>query len=842
MNSHAYRSIGIIIIILLVAILTSGFGFPGRSETINNVSLITDQPGNQNCANLDVVFLVDQSFGMSAPGTVEASDPLDQRKFAVGSMIDLLTGLSLDQCPGTHHRIGVISYGNFARVDLPLTDIAPTTPQQANDLRSDSGIKKNLVADNLGKNNPMLAFNAAWTMLRTAPDIASTGGSVRKKVVIFLTNAVPNCDTCSKDTVQAATEIESSVDSHFPFDSTLLGLETCLANLRLASQGEDIPPEKTNECLAGHAVQQDAYNNSIYIWTVFLRPPGYIQYADAYQHVVEHYKQMSESHGGDAIQLDANSLNQVPVTFRTILSSLAGVRPVLLKCGEFAVNPYLREARITVYKISPDLKVTLSYRDDQGNDQKVMSGQPSSPNAFNIENYYSFGANEAYLLEFPHPGIWQLTADNCAGLDTYYEQVDISSSRQVNIPDKVAEYNVAPFYDPDDPQYLSYQMRDSQTGTVVPQAALSQLAIDANAVVSGPDGQIEYPMAWDESTNTFRTKSPLQVKDPGVYTVRLVGNTHTHVGSPSPLSSVDPEQVFSSPLTLFDLTTQFTVYPVTPYSIKIISPKPNEVVYNVHQDLSGGWPLRPAPLQIQVQLSDQNGSAITSPKDYLSTTQNVLTAQVSSGTSKPQTVNLQLDPNIPGVFQGEIDNFDASGTYHIIVQMDRSAFLADKRPYQSKVEEDFKRIDTVFHNPVFYPFLFVLMCLGVFSVVFYNVATTNNKITGTLAFQDGKTTIAEFNLKSGRNWKTIGPRELKQYPQLMLKSIKAVNINQQRGKNRLGTGDFMEDSSFGSTAQKQIRVQCVSFANRHFVVDLDSGLPVNYDDATMAQMLYQPIE
>ena len=32
---------------------------------------------NQGCSNLDVVFIVDQSWAMSAPGTQEAVDPVE---------------------------------------------------------------------------------------------------------------------------------------------------------------------------------------------------------------------------------------------------------------------------------------------------------------------------------------------------------------------------------------------------------------------------------------------------------------------------------------------------------------------------------------------------------------------------------------------------------------------------------------------------------------------------------------------------------------------------------------------------------------------------------------------
>lgn len=833
-------------IIILVFLIVFNFGHVSASQIISKepASSSTFNSTPQDCASLDVVFIVDQSWTMSAPGTMEAADPHNERKYAVEAMVDLLTGLALDQCPGTHHRMGVISYGSKPRVDLPLTDIAPETASEANALRDQGGIiKKRIVADDMGANNPLPAFDQAYQMLRAAADIR-VAGQLRKKVIIFLTNGVPHCNECSKDPADETTKVKDRVNKLFPFDSTLLQLETCLADLRKEYPEEEIPPERTSQCLANYRPDQSAYDNSVYLWTVYLQPPGYDAYQYAYRgRVITSYEEMSRLHAGSAIELQSNSINDIPVTFRTILSSLAGVRPVLLQCSNFAMNPYLRQARITVYSISEENRITLAYQDVSGNRFEIKNGQPSSPGAFDLENYYEFGTNESYILNFPYPGIWSLTAENCNGLDVYYEKVEITSTQQIGLPAQIPQYEVAPFYDPEDPVYLTYQMRDTFTGTVVQQAAHPRFAIEAQATVTGPNGTIEYPMVWEPTSQSFRASEPLQVPSPGEYSVHIVGQTYTRDANPSPLESIDFEQVFPSPLTLFDITTKVNVFPVTPFKVEVIEPVPGGTITPIHENiLDGGWPLKIKPLRIRIRLLDRDGNPIDNPQDYLASTESAFTAQLFGNGKNSERVTLKPAPDTPGYFEGEIPNFEISGSQTVKVEMAQSAMLEDKRPYDRIVEANFSRVDSLWTQPAFYPALLVLLVVVSIASMVYNISIRTNKISGNLIFKDGMTTIAEFNLASGKNWRIISSRELDQYPQLMLKQIKAVNVKAPKVRRKSTEEIGIDTASFSDEMQKQIRLFCISENNRRFSIDLEPNLPVHYGDESFAQMVYEPLE
>jgi len=809
------------------------------SQSIDVSVLPLEIEGNQDCSNLDVVFIVDQSWAMSAPGTQEAADPNNERKFAVDAMIDLLTGLALDQCPGTHHRISVISYGSSARVDLAMYDIQPATADDANALRDpDAGIKKQIVADNLGSdNNPESAFNEAYKLWRTAP-VIDDDEHTTKRVIIFLTNGISK--SSPSDYAQSAAAVKGQVQTLFPFDGTLLGLENCLAEIRNKNADGYVEPVAASQCMAQYKPDKNSYEESAYIWTVFLKPPGYGKYGEAFQNIISNYEEMSKAHGGEAIELKPNSKKDIPSTFRKILSYLAGVRPVLLSCGEFAMNPYLKEARVTVYTIDPKFKITLSYKDESGVTHSITSGKADSEGAFQVKDYYSFGSNESYILSYPYAGIWNLTADNCDGLDTYYEQVVIDTSRELKIPDLIPQYEVAPFYDPEHEQPLIYEMHDKQSGNLISQASHPRFTVDAKATVTSPTGeQKEYTLKWDAAQQSFISTEPLLVAVAGVYNVRVIGNTFTHDGKPSPLDTTVPELVFDKPYALFDIDAQFEVGPVIPFTIDVVYPPQDKAIKNVHDLSFDRWPpLAVSPLPIQIRLLDRDGNMLPNPEEYLSSTQDVFTAYVEGGEKSAQ-VALQPDANNPGYFSGSAPDFDVVGDdQKITVVMDESAMLKDRRPYNREVQIEFERIDQLFHTAQFWGFLliFVVAYIGEEVIRFFAIRT--NKVGGVLVFQDGSTNITEFNLHSGKNWRDIKTRELKNYPQLGLRKLRVTNASRRRAKP--AEGDFVGATISGGDVPG-IRVSGVAYDGRKFDIEVPPDSSVAYDAETAFTMTYQPI-
>jgi hypothetical protein len=783
-----------------------------------------------SCDNLDVIFIVDQSDSMSRLGL--ASDPLDNRKYAISAMIDLLVDLAVDQCVDSTYRVAVISFGNTVRVDLPLRNINPIDIEEGRALRDD--LVASLKADKLGQTYPKDAFYEAYSILRGA---SQYGDEPRKRVVLFLTDGVPcseGREECSenRDFYKATKDVVSYVSGLFPFDDNLLEAEACLANLRMENTRQNLPEQEVNECLEEMPEnKQKIYAGSTYIYTILMKSD--VSYPEDVLNILQ---QMSDTHAGRLVELKQN-LGDVPSTMREILSELVGIRPNLLQCGNpFAVNPYLKRLRINVYNISEENKIVLSYVDANGQSHQIQAGS-NDPGFTLAEPYYSFGANERYVFQYPYPGQWQVTAENCTGVDVYAEAIDFTVEPfQPNLPDELPEYDVEPYYS-EDGQFqfrLDYQMHVGDD--VIPQAPQPLFAINAEAEVTVPDGvKFIYPMSYDAVNKKFIATEPLKLPMEGIYKLTLTGTTLRHEGDIVVSPNLSNEQLFSESYIVFHFENQLKVFPVSPFILEPISPIQNQTIYHVHGTILDGWPLPDRPLPVRVRISDRSGAALPNLDDVFSNQSQAITATLGN-----QTITLLPDPEMPGEYVGEFAGPGALGEQPLIFKINMGVVNEKYRPDKQTWEITIDRGDGIFHRPATYIFIFWLVIASILGLIVYNIAIRTNKIAGSLIFLDGSENIAEFGLYNGINFRIIKRRELDSYPQLALKRMKIQNIGKKR---RVSQKEDDVSGGYYSDDPQGVRVDCVSPGGRTFSVDLYPKTPTVYSgDETMAQMLYEPAE
>ena len=827
---------------LVVFVLAGMFALPAVNKVYAQPAAPAATNAATKCSNLDVIFLVDQSQSMGGiTGTGETTtlgnDPTLQRKFAVEGMIDMMVDLPLTSCPGSYHRIGVISYGDNSEVDLPLSVIAPADQNEADTLRV--ALKKNIRAANLGQTNTWDAFTAAKKMFDGAGP-TPTGTEDRKRVIILVNDGFPctklNCLDYSTNTQT----LKDQVNTQFPFAKDLLAQEQCMADLRktYANDENGIPADKANACMSDHPVSADSYQKSTYVWTVLLKSE------QAYpKGVLENLAGMSQAHGGDMIQLSHNRAD-IPSTIRTILSYLAGVRPVLLTCAKpFAVNPYLRQMIITAYGIDASAPISMTYQDVKGVTHTITAGKiDGATNAAVISQYYPFGTNEKYMINAPYPGLWQLAnSQNCDGLDVYYDPVNIDpKSYTPNLPAAVPQYDIAPYSDPDKQFFLEYKLQDT-TGMAVAQADADIFNIQIDLNVTGPDGKtVTYTMGWVPGEGLFRAKQPLQVPVPGIYTINIKGTNLTHSGEPM-VDSTKLSEVFNTPYTLFENSAiEFKVFEVNPFLVSAVSPKDNETIRSVHKSIFSGLPLKVNPLPVRVRVTDRNGQILTNIADMFSDPSQAISVTLSGADGSTPAVALQPDPNVPGEFVGEIPDSKSVGAQTLIIQTSDTALSSTYRPDTRRVEVPFTRADYLWTMPLFYNILSILIMLAILSLIVYNILIRTNPVRGTLQFKDGPADIAEFGLGNGTNFRTIKGRELSNYPQLFLKSLRVVNAGRPPRRKKK-TEDGLPDS-FGDLTNNNVRVSMVTSEGRKFALELMPNVPTGYGDETMAQMIYVPID
>ncbi len=119
------------------------------------------------------------------------------------------------------------------------------------------------------------------------------------------------------------------------------------------------------------------------------------------------------------------------------------------------------------------------------------------------------------------------------------------------------------------------------------------------------------------------------------------------------------------------------------------------------------------------------------------------------------------------------------------------------------------------------------------------VAARTNKVGGTLAFRDGTNTIAEFGLRSGKNWKVIKGRQLRNHPTLGLKRIKVTNIGKRKKSKEQEAQDAVSGSIYGAGLGTGVRVRCKATDGRSFPLYLEPNVPQDYG-VPVAQMVYEP--
>lgn len=917
------------------------------------------------CLGVDMVFLVDQSGSISGYGGATATDPLQQREYAVETAIDLLTDIALDLCPDVTHRVAVISYGTNAHLDLPLTLISPDTLSEALELRET--LKEAIIAQDLGQTDPQRAFLlAAQELNRAAP----LGEQPRKRAIIFITDGQPcigsGCVESEFDYMGYTEEMKEQIDEDFPFDPTLLQQEQCLQDLREeVGADEELPAEERNFCLEEYQVDAQAYQNSTYIWTILLR--NNLAYARDLQALLT---QISTEHAGTLFRLD-NNRQQVPTIFRQIIEQLTGVRAARLSCAPFAVNPYLQKATFNFYKFDPSLQVTLSYKDVNGHIYTLTGGETTG--GFEVISHYVQGANERYELAYPYPGIWQLQAEDCDGLDAYYDPIKFGFGLYTQeLPANIPQRDLPPYYDQDENAryYLEYQMRDT-SGKVIPQADDPLFAVNLEMVVTTNEGQQkQYPMVWLPSEALFRATEPLQTPVVGTYTLRAVGTTVEHEGEPTSIAGL-PTEDFDTPRVLFEQTSELIISSVIPFDIKILTPtsgetlKPihgqaqesvpppilpiiveaqiitrqeepitnlgeifpnpaqalmatlsndaneaasitlnpdpsrpgvyigqieaisasgqqeitvelntpfsqeyypdrrftsvtftridetwhfdilsptqDEVIRPAHQTIQDGWPLRINPIPIRARLVDSAGQPYSPDDPMLQYAPTELFAELVAGEQMTNTI-LTQDPDIPGEYRGQISNFGAVGEHQLTVQVSLqypSGYSPESEPKMQK----FSRLNGILNLAITYQTILALIILYILFRIWRFFAIRSNPITGTLSFGNSSSTIAEFNLSSGKNWKDIPRKNLTIYPELELKQLRAESLPKQKRSKKAKVDDPLSamDNPMGFTGDRNgIKISYTTVNGIRQSMMLNPDQPAPYSDS-FVQMTYKPL-
>lgn len=867
-------------IFLLVSLFCIILFTKAESSSLKDDTTPVEQP--TACFSLDVVFIIDQSDSMSGSGGAPASDSIENRVYAPRWAIDYLTDNAFDICPDAIHRVAMVSFGDEVEPDLEFNEINPESEEQAKNTRD--RLKNKIAAKRLGQTDPKKAFEIANNLLDEYGPIENSGA--RKRVIIFMTDGEPCVSELgclvghnTMDFIQYSQELQTFAKDELPFDPVLLKQEECLRDAREKYEGEDLPGEVVNQCLEDYRVDPQDYQKSNYIFTMLLRK------GTAYPSTLtEIYEDMSEEHGGELISLQDNR-NDITKTFLDILTRMSGVKASRISCGNIAMNPFLRSARIIFFKIDPEIPVRILYSDNEGT--HVVENGIYDGDSFEIKSHYSEGANERYEFLKPYPGIWTIESDACEGIDAYFEPVDFEVGDRVLLsilaPDQtlikpeatltdlvsIPKFGQEPYYNKDQAYHLQYELLD-RSGDIIPEKGGDFFHVQWTINITDPTGNVEsYPLFWDASTNTYRTakESPLKLPVQGDYSLQVSADV---VQRETPYFPIDrnakDEDVFTSSRHLFDEEASFKVVcpnlalidrcpwdtrvvedgclecPLKSFKVEILSPENGANIGAVHGTIKDDWPLPVQPFDVRFQIVGSGGEVINLSEVLKDTTHPVV-LKVEGGGS-PRTIDDYIaEIENPGVYKATVKDFDYAGNYKLTAELS-SGYSEFWFPAKSMDERVFRRLDGPWNTESTYRMLLYVLIVLLVIFVLYSILIRTNPVRGSLIFThyDGEE-IARLPLKSDKNWKVIGARQLNVYPQLDLKKIKVTNIGKASKKRAATEEDVLATIDGGALdPTASVRVEFTSKSSGRFSENLQSGNPVPFSahgEENLFQMEYR---
>ena len=778
-----------------LAFVISGF-FPitiGHSSPESRLPL--SEETNVKCYSLDVVFLIDQS------GSMKNNDPDDPKKgyglrnVSVDWVIDWLGDNVVSYCPDAIHRVAIVSWGDGTSVGLNEV-IRPRSTEEWRISRDDLKAKVDLTnqTDTYYNTLPDVAFGDARNILK---DFASVplGGLPRKQVIIFITDGIPahsSIDSVS----EYSNALVSNVRQWYPFDSVLLQRDACLAGAlkKARSVGQsDISPEDKNDCLANFKVEDSAYVNSTYIWSILLNAYSDVS-PDRYSSFYNAMDQIGKDHAGKVVPIDQNT--EIPGAFLDIMTTMAGVRAERLGCQPFAMDPYLQQATLSFFKIDEDIPVEISYESGGQTytvtqDDLKNKPMPLEIDGFTLKDYTSDNAIERYVFLRPHAGFWNIrvpSTSNCDGIQAFFEPLDFDVY-QKSPPATLPQYDLSPFYDVSSPTYIEYQLinREAPTEMIGPDLQYPLTVTAKLKKISSGEELPPIDLEYDSVRGTYKSKDPLLVDEVEKYELTVRAET----------SYVDTK--IQGKRVLFEETHFFEIIRVTPFRMVITKPESPKTqdeplaVYPLHGGVTTG--LEIVPVEFRVILTDRDGNKIDPSLVFSNPNVSI------QGTVAPidEKVTFALDPAQPDEFVGYITSLRDEGTYHLSVSInDETAYKGLYRPDKKIEGVDFILRDTLFTRPITYKVLGIAALLAVIIAIVLVALNRNNPVTGTLVFEIGTTPIADILIGTGWNVSKISRRTLQAYSSLGLRSLRA-----QKSKEQLGCVDYsavdMNGSSYSGT-------------------------------------------
>lgn len=440
--------------------------------------------GTPTYDGLDLVFLIDQS------GSMKDNDPYGLRADTIKWIMEYLGLDNLFSRKSANHRIGIVSFGTGAEIDLPLTSLKlarENWDREINELQANAQAKDMVYTDVLA------GLQAVKQVFDEAPPREE--GSTASRGVIIISDGAPYRDRWQEDPRYVGTnfytpyfrDIRDFIDTNLPIAASPRSNE----GYHIWVLGLNAKEDAGQASAPGTSwADQQSY------WESILNPFASI---DRVQRIP----------GNDPKN------TQMPSSVLGILNTmmLGGVcnddkdptgTPSCIIEGDFVVPPYVARADFTVSKPDPTSEIAFFTPDGQLLDQ-------DSPY---VETISSGKTLETLQVSNPVPGAWRWRkVDASSGTATVIFQRLFAQARMLE-PD--ANRNLF------DTATLTLELLDLSDSRI---QEVSGYPMDVSARVVAPDGSSNNHELTSQGDGVWKAKETMLLDQPGIYQVYLTGTT-----------------------------------------------------------------------------------------------------------------------------------------------------------------------------------------------------------------------------------------------------------------------------------------------------------------------------
>lgn len=480
-HGRPYVHVRIVLALSLLLSFLLQLQLPATSNAQQGIQQQRDISTTPPYGGIDLVFLVDQS------GSMRVNDPYSQRANAIKWVLQYLGIDNLYSRPEAIHRVGVVSFGTGAEIDLELTPLRAEDESAWNQLYRE--LEPKVVAKNMANTDVLEGLRLVKKVFEAAPPDQS--GKPRTRGIIILTDGAPYREGWQQDPRYAGTnfytpyfkEMGEFIRENFPIAQSLRSTE----GYHIWVLGLNAREEAGQQAAPGTS-WVDQENN----WERILNPSLDI----------DRVRRISSDRNAKIPDDIVRVLDTMMVGGVCNDDAAPSDKPSCIVEERFTVPPYVARANFSVFKPTPASQVAFFLPNNSLLDRSAAI----------LEVRETGEVIETVVVENPPPGRWRWQkVDSAAGQATVVFQSLFGQAKLLEPKPNQDLFDTVTLH-------IALEDLSGQRMTEWP-----EYPIQVEAKLVQPDGRTFLYELFSQGDGTWRARQSILLDQPGTYKVFLKG-------------------------------------------------------------------------------------------------------------------------------------------------------------------------------------------------------------------------------------------------------------------------------------------------------------------------------